>query len=96
MTHISKQDVVHLARLSRLGLTEEEATSLRSELSMILEYVEKLKELKVDGVEPTYQVNELRNVWREDNVSVSPVTQEQLLALAPESKDHQIQVPKVL
>ena len=54
-----------------------------------------LDELDTDGVEPTFQLTGLQNVWREDEVKQN-LTREQLLALAPESEDNQVKVPKVL
>jgi aspartyl-tRNA(Asn)/glutamyl-tRNA(Gln) amidotransferase subunit C len=58
--------------------------------------VAQLGELDTAGVEPTYQVTGLENVWRDDTVQTSDVTRDQLLALAPDSSDGQVKVPKVL
>lgn len=96
MTQISIDEVRHLAQLSSLQLSADEVNSLQKEIDTILEYVQQLHELDTSGVEPTYQVTELENVWRDDVVVTSEVTREQLLALAPESRHHQVKVPKVL
>lgn len=96
MTVISRDDVQHLAQLSSLQLTDEELGSLQTDIGNILEYIEQLGELDTTGVEPTYQVTGLENVWRDDSVIKSSVTREQLLALSTESKDYQVKVPKVL
>ncbi|HET8884337.1 MAG TPA: Asp-tRNA(Asn)/Glu-tRNA(Gln) amidotransferase subunit GatC [Candidatus Saccharimonadales bacterium] len=96
MTVISRDDVQHLAQLSSLQLTDDELDNLRDDISNILGYVEQLGELDTTGVEPTYQVTDLQNVWREDVVIDSDVTREQLLALSTESANHQVKVPKVL
>ncbi len=96
MTVISRDDVQHLAQLSSLQLTDDELDGLQSDISNILGYVEQLGELDTTGVEPTYQVTGLENVWRDDSVVVSDVTREQLLALSTESANHQVKVPKVL
>lgn len=96
MTHISSDDVRQLARLSNLQLTGDELTSLEADLSNILDYIEQLNELDTDGVEPTYQVTGLHNVWRHDEVGRPTVTKEKLLALAPFAENDQVKVPKVL
>ncbi len=96
MTQISRDDVVHLAELSRLQLTDEEIDSLRVDMGNILAYVDQLNELDTSDVEPTYQVIDLSNVWRDDVVLDPVVSREALLALAPESTDNQVKVPKVL
>lgn len=96
MTVISDEEVRHLAELSNLTLGEEEAQSLKKDLENILGYVGQLSELNTDGVEPTYQVVDSENVWREDEVVGYGVGREDLLNLAAEEKDGQIKVPKVL
>jgi aspartyl-tRNA(Asn)/glutamyl-tRNA(Gln) amidotransferase subunit C len=96
MTVISRDDVQHLAQLSSLQLTDEELGSLQTDIGNILGYIEQLSELDTTGVEPTYQVTGLENVWRDDSVIKSSVTREQLLALSTESASHQVKVPKVL
>ncbi len=96
MTQISRDDVQHLAQLSSLHLSDDEITSLQADISNILQYVDQLAELDTAGVEPTYQVTDLENVWREDQVIDDHITREQLLALAPEAANNQVKVPKVL
>jgi aspartyl-tRNA(Asn)/glutamyl-tRNA(Gln) amidotransferase subunit C len=97
MTQVSRDDVVHLAVLSRLQLTDEEIDGLQADITKILGYVDLLNELDTTDVEPTYQVGvDLKNVWRGDEVVDSSVSREQLLALAPATADNQIKVPKVL
>lgn len=95
MTQISRDDVLGLARLSGLQLTDTEIDASVAQLGDILSYVEQLGELNTEGVEPTYQVTGLENVWRVDDVAPG-LASEQLLELAPESLDNQIKVPKVL
>jgi aspartyl-tRNA(Asn)/glutamyl-tRNA(Gln) amidotransferase subunit C len=96
MTQISLADVQHLAQLSSLQLSDNEATDLQVDIQNILKYVEQLSSLNTEGVDPSYQVTGLSNVWRDDVVIDYGVTRETLLALAPESADNQIKVPKVL
>jgi aspartyl-tRNA(Asn)/glutamyl-tRNA(Gln) amidotransferase subunit C len=96
MTKISRNDVQHLAQLSSLQLGDDEVTNLQADIENILDYVQQLGELDTTGVEPTYQVTDLENVWRDDTVIHSVVSREQLLALSPESAGHSVKVPKVL
>lgn len=96
MTQISRDDVLALAQLSSLQLSEEEVEALVADLTNILSYVEQLNELDTDGVEPSYQVTGLENVGRDDVVLESSVGREDLLALAPDRQDNQIKVPRVL
>ncbi|MFZ1360998.1 MAG: Asp-tRNA(Asn)/Glu-tRNA(Gln) amidotransferase subunit GatC [Candidatus Saccharimonadales bacterium] len=96
MTHISRDDVQHLAQLSSLQLQDTEAASLRGDIERILGYVEQLSELDTTGVDPSYQVTGLSNVYREDTVATSPVGRDALLALAADTDSYQIKVPKVL
>ena len=96
MTDITTADVQRLARLSSLQLTDNEADSLGADIKNILTYVEQLSELDTDGVTPTYQVTDLENIWRTDEVDTYGISQEALLSLAPEVEADQIKVPKVL
>jgi aspartyl-tRNA(Asn)/glutamyl-tRNA(Gln) amidotransferase subunit C len=96
MTQISRDDVVYLAGLSNLQLAEDELNRLTADIINILGYVEQLNELDTSNIEPTYQVTGLESIWREDEVMSKNVSREELLALAPESVDNQIKVPKVL
>lgn len=96
MTQITRDDVHHLAQLSSLQLGEEETEALRADLENILGYIEQLSELDTTGVEPTYQVTDLENVWRSDEVDSYDLGREELIALAPAAEANQIKVPKVL
>jgi aspartyl-tRNA(Asn)/glutamyl-tRNA(Gln) amidotransferase subunit C len=96
MTQITRDDVHHLAQLSSLQLGDEETEALRTDLENILGYIEQLSELDTTGVEPTYQVTDLHNVWRADEVDDYGVDRQALLALAPATDTFQIKVPKVL
>jgi aspartyl-tRNA(Asn)/glutamyl-tRNA(Gln) amidotransferase subunit C len=96
MKQISLEEVQHLAQLSGLQLGERETESLQHDIDTILGYVQQLGTLDTSGVEPTYQVTDLENVWREDEVTDDGMSREQLLALAPDTAQHQVKVPKVL
>jgi aspartyl-tRNA(Asn)/glutamyl-tRNA(Gln) amidotransferase subunit C len=96
MTQISRDDVLHLAQLSSLELSDGEIDGLQIDISNILGYVEQLGKLDTTGIEPTYQVTGLQNVWRDDKIINYEITREELLARAPAAVDNQIKVPKVL
>lgn len=96
MTHISRDDVQHLAQLSSLQLGDDEIDSLTHDIEHILDYVHQLSELDTSGVEPTYQVTDLDNVWRTDEIDDYGVSPDVLVGLAPESEHGQVKVPKVL
>jgi aspartyl-tRNA(Asn)/glutamyl-tRNA(Gln) amidotransferase subunit C len=63
---IDRNQVLHVARLARLRLSEEEIPRMSSELSSVLDHIEKISELDLEGVEPTSHVIELENVFRVD------------------------------
>lgn len=96
MTVISIADVQKLAVLSALNLNDKEAKNLQKDLQNILGFVEQLNEVDTTGVEPTYQVTGLENVTREDEVIDYGLNREHLLKNAPETKDGQIKVKRVL
>lgn len=93
---ITREDIEHLAKLSDLSLSDTEAESLKTDLAGILKYISQLEELDTEGVEPTYQVFEMENVWRDDMTMPQDASSDQLLKLTKEEKDHQVKVPRVL
>jgi aspartyl/glutamyl-tRNA(asn/gln) amidotransferase, C subunit len=96
MSTITNDDVRHLAQLSSLQMSDAEVESLRADIEKIINYINQLDKLDTDGVEPTYQVTGLQNVWRDDEIIDSSVSRRQLLALAAEQSDNCVKVPKVL
>lgn len=96
MNPLSFDDVQKLADLSQLSLSQEEASSLTADLAKIINYVDQLKSVDTEGVEPTYQVNYQGTVTRLDEIIDYGVAPTDMLALAPETKDGQIKVPRVL
>ena len=96
MSTITNDDVRHLAQLSSLQMSDAEAELLRVGIEKIINYINQLDELDTDGVEPTYQVTGLQNVWRDDEIIDGSVSRQQLLALAAEQSDNCVKVPKVL
>lgn len=96
MSTITTDDVHHLAQLSSLQLSDSEVENLRADLENIINYINQLNEVDTSGVEPTYQVTGLENVWRGDEIDAGSVTPEQLLDLAAEQSGHCVKVLKVL
>jgi aspartyl-tRNA(Asn)/glutamyl-tRNA(Gln) amidotransferase subunit C len=89
---IDRDQVLHVARLARLRFTDEEVERLAPELSKIVEYVEQMDRLDLDGVEPTSHVVELQNVLRED-VPRDGLPKERALEQAPDPADGGFRVP---
>ncbi len=93
---INGETIKHLADLSNFSLDESEARSLESDLNGIINYISELDSLDTDNIEPTYQVFEMENVWRDDEIKDQDATREDLLNMSREIEDNQIKVPKVL
>jgi aspartyl-tRNA(Asn)/glutamyl-tRNA(Gln) amidotransferase subunit C len=89
---IERDQVLHVARLARLKLTEEEVDRMAGEMSKILEHVDKMNELDLDDVEPTSHVVELQNVLRED-VPRDGLPRERALEQAPDAAEGGFRVP---
>ena len=89
---IDREQVLHVARLARLELTEDEVDRMTDELSGILDHVETISELDLDGVAPTTHVIDLVNVLRPDEVTPS-LDREQALAGAPDPDGDSFRVP---
>jgi aspartyl-tRNA(Asn)/glutamyl-tRNA(Gln) amidotransferase subunit C len=92
---IEKKEVRHIAKLSRLALSEEEMDLYSGQLSSILGYVEKLNELDTRDVEPTSHIIEMKNVMREDRNWVS-LTADEALSNAPDRKEDFYRVPRII
>lgn len=89
---IDRDQVLHVARLARLGLSEDEVEQMASELSGILEHVDRISALDLDGVEPTAHVVALENVLRPDTPTES-LPRERALASAPDPAEGAFRVP---
>ena len=92
---ISRQDVEHVARLARLALSDAELERMREQLSGILAYIDKLRALDVEGVEPTSHAVPLVNVMRDDEV-VPSLPQDEMLANAPDRVGEMFRVPRII
>ena len=96
MSKLTRKDVLALAALSKLRLTDEEVDNLGTDLSNILEYVQVLDSVDTKDLEPTYQVTGLKNVMREDKLHDYGYSAKDLLKNAPATKDGQFKVKRVL
>lgn len=89
---IEREQVLHVAKLARLGLSEAEVETMAGELSGILEHVDRIASLDLDQVEPTSHVVELENVLRPDMPHES-LGRDVALAQAPDPDDGAFRVP---
>lgn len=99
MSEISRDEVAHLARLSRLDLTEDELTNYAAQIDDIVETVAAVREVDTGGVEPlshpTQNVDGAVSVMRDD-VPRESLTAEQALDQAPQQDQQRFQVPRIL
>ena len=89
---IDRDELLHVARLARLALHEDELDSTAAELSSILEHVAAIEELDLDGVEPTAHIGDVRDSLRADQVAPS-LPRDIALAPAPAVRDDGFLVP---
>jgi aspartyl-tRNA(Asn)/glutamyl-tRNA(Gln) amidotransferase subunit C len=89
---LDREQVLYVAKLARLRLSDDEVDRMAGELSQILEHVETMNELDLEGVEPTSHVVDLTNVLRED-VPRDGLDKDTALAQAPDAADGGFRVP---
>ena len=92
---ISKEEVKHIAKLARLGLSDKEIGKFQKELSSILDYVEKLKKVDVSGIQATSHPLEVKNVVREDKPRKWEAGSERLVKMAPDKKEGYVKVKSI-
>jgi len=92
---VSKKDVEHVARLARLGLSEEEKDTFTKQLSDILDYANILNKLDTKKTEPTSHAVPMKNVLREDKAFPCKNT-EDIMANGPETEDGMFKVPRII
>ena len=95
MSRIEKADLMHVAALARLALSEDEIASMTADLERMLDYVATLDALETEGVEPTAQGFELPTPLRPD-VPAAPLDPELAMANAPAHEGSAFLVPKML
>lgn len=94
--HLSEKDVRGIATYARIGLTDEEVSSMTQDLNAIIESLKPITEYDLEGVEPTFHpIGSLSNVMREDVVGES-FTQETALENAPKQQDGSFLIPAIL
>ncbi len=93
---ISKEEVQHIAKLARLGLTEKEVEKFQKELSPVLDYIKKLKKADISGVEPMSHSVRVENITRGDKERDSKLNSDKLLGLSPVKKERHLKVKSVL
>ncbi len=92
---LSHAQVEHIARLARLNLTPEEIDRYTTELTVILDYIDQLKAVNTEGVEPQNQFIKAENVFRDD-IAEPSLPRDQALANAPQQDGEYFLVPKVI
>jgi len=95
MTAISREEVAHLARLSRLAVTEQELDKFAGQLDVILQSVARVGEVAAEEIPPTSHSVPLTNIYRDD-VEQPCLTQDEVLAGAPDAVDGRFRVPRIL
>lgn len=93
--NITREQVLHVAALARLSLSEEETGRLQNEMSGMIAFADKLKELNVEGVPPTTHAVPIQNVFREDGTKPS-YDRSVLLNCAPRHDESCVLVPRVV
>lgn len=92
---ISKEEVVHIAKLASLNLTEAEIERYSNDMTEILEFANRINSVDTDSVNETIAANEKYNVFRKDEIKQS-VDKEVLLQNAPSKDDGMFRIPKVI
>lgn len=95
MSKVNKQTVEYVAKLARISLTESEKEPLIEQLSKILDYIDKLKGLDTDKVEPLRNLHEAHDVLRED-VARPSVCRDEILDNTPVSQNNYLKIPRVI
>ncbi|MEY2963434.1 MAG: Asp-tRNA(Asn)/Glu-tRNA(Gln) amidotransferase subunit GatC [Bacteroidota bacterium] len=90
---ITKEQILHLAHLSRLQLSENELEEMQGDMSKILDFVAQIEKLDLEGVAPLTQMSPSVNVMRDDQVGAM-LTKEEALKNAPDANSDYFRVPK--
>ena len=95
MAAITRDDVAHLARLARLALDDNQLDTYAAQLDVIIASVARVSEVAAADIEPTTHAVPLTNVFRDD-VVVSGLDRDEVLAAAPSAQDGRFRVPRIL
>ncbi len=93
---ITREEVVGLAKLANLELSEDEIQRHTTEIARLLKYFQQLDELDLEGVQPTISVNPQHSVMRDDKVTDQLAQPDDLLDILPRQKDRYIQVERMI
>jgi aspartyl-tRNA(Asn)/glutamyl-tRNA(Gln) amidotransferase subunit C len=96
MTKLTREDILKLARLSRLKLSDSEIETFQNEISEILNYVEILKNVDIGDHKPTSQVTGLVNVTRPDEIKEYAASPDDLLKNVPAKEKRYIKVKRMI
>jgi aspartyl-tRNA(Asn)/glutamyl-tRNA(Gln) amidotransferase subunit C len=94
---LSKEEILHIATLARIGVSEKDVESYQHDLSDILDYFKKLEEVNVDGVEEIGHITGMQNSFRSDvQADFGSIGKEEILKNVPAMKEQYIKVKSVL
>jgi aspartyl-tRNA(Asn)/glutamyl-tRNA(Gln) amidotransferase subunit C len=94
---LTKEEILHIATLARIGVSEKDVEKYQHDLSEILDYFKKLDEVNVDGIEPIGHITGMENVFRTDRqVDFGDLGKQAIMQNAPEQKDGYVKVKSVL
>ena len=94
---LTKEEILHIATLARIGVNEQDVEKYRRDLSEILDYFKKLDEVNVDGIEPIGHITGMENVFRTDRqVDFGDLGKQAIMQNVPERKDGYVKVKSVL
>lgn len=92
---VSKEEILHIAKLANLNLNDEEVEKYKDNLQEILNFANVVNNANVEGLKETIGANDAYNVFRKDEI-VQNSSQEELLQNAPEKQEGMFKIPKVL
>ncbi len=94
---LSKEEILHIATLARIGVSEKDVEKYQHDLSDILDYFKKLEEADTEGIEPIGHITGMQNSFRTDaNADFGSLGKEAIMKNVPEVKDEYIKVKSVL
>lgn len=96
MSNLTRDDVLHVANLAKLNLTEEEIEKFTPQLSTIINFISQLNKVDTVGIEPTSQTTGLTDVFREDEVKPSSIDQDGALSGTDQTYNGYFKVPAIL
>ena len=95
MSDISREEIIHIAKLAMLNLSEQEIDNYTKDMQEILGYAEMINNLDTSAINETIAATEQKNVFRKDEV-IQPQAREELLQNAPSQDEGMFRIPKVL